>query len=128
MGGKCFSDTKVLKGANPSFARNNILYLIILSRVGCTSMSETHPNGILVKPLFLLLSRLSPLWCRPYLVNLLPCLSRITKRQEETVQETLAAAIPKIMSALGNFANDGEIKVSSSPVSCVSVRGISPPP
>lgn len=30
------------------------------------------------------------------------------------MQETLAAAIPKIMSALGNFANDGEIKVSDS--------------
>ncbi|XP_041641127.1 huntingtin isoform X2 [Cheilinus undulatus] len=52
-----------------------------------------------------------PQKCRPYLVNLLPCLSRITKRQEETVQETLAAAIPKIMSALGHFANDGEVKV-----------------
>ena len=48
---------------------------------------------------------------RPYLVNLLPCLTRITKRQEETVQETLAAAMPKIMAALGQFANDGEIKV-----------------
>ncbi|XP_033945356.1 huntingtin isoform X1 [Pseudochaenichthys georgianus] len=52
-----------------------------------------------------------PQKCRPYLVNLLPCLSRITKRQEESVQETLAAAMPKIMSALGHFANDGEIKV-----------------
>uniref|UniRef100_G3Q318 Huntingtin n=1 Tax=Gasterosteus aculeatus aculeatus TaxID=481459 RepID=G3Q318_GASAC len=52
-----------------------------------------------------------PQKCRPYLVNLLPCLSRITKRQEETVQETLAAAMPKIMGALGHFANDGEIKV-----------------
>lgn len=50
---------------------------------------------------------------RPYLVNLLPCLTRITKRQEETVQETLAAAMPKIMVALGHFANDGEIKVIS---------------
>lgn len=50
---------------------------------------------------------------RPYLVNLLPCLTRITKRQEETVQETLAAAMPKIMAALGNFANDSEIKVST---------------
>jgi len=28
------------------------------------------------------------------------------------VQETLAAAMPKIMAALGHFANDGEIKVS----------------
>ncbi|XP_026214662.1 huntingtin isoform X2 [Anabas testudineus] len=52
-----------------------------------------------------------PQKCRPYLVNLLPCLTRITKRQEETVQETLAAAMPKIMLALGHFANDGEIKV-----------------
>ncbi|KAM3623028.1 uncharacterized protein V6R79_006105 [Siganus canaliculatus] len=52
-----------------------------------------------------------PQKCRPYLVNLLPCLARITKRQEESVQETLAAAIPKIMSALGHFANDSEIKV-----------------
>ncbi|XP_061130026.1 huntingtin isoform X3 [Syngnathus typhle] len=52
-----------------------------------------------------------PQKCRPYLVNLLPCLTRITKRQEETVQETLASGIPKIMAALGHFANDGEIKV-----------------
>lgn len=52
-----------------------------------------------------------PQKCRPYLVNLLPCLTRITKRQEEMVQETLAVAMPKIMAALGHFANDGEIKV-----------------
>ncbi|XP_064420262.1 huntingtin isoform X1 [Latimeria chalumnae] len=52
-----------------------------------------------------------PQKCRPYLVNLLPCLTRISKRPEEAVQETLAAAIPKIMAALGNFANDSEIKV-----------------
>ncbi|CAM4482916.1 unnamed protein product [Leuciscus chuanchicus] len=52
-----------------------------------------------------------PQKCRPYLVNLLPCLTRITKRQEETVQETLSSSIPKIMSALGHFANDGEIKM-----------------
>uniref|UniRef100_A0A670JRY6 Huntingtin n=1 Tax=Podarcis muralis TaxID=64176 RepID=A0A670JRY6_PODMU len=52
-----------------------------------------------------------PLKCRPYLVNLLPCLTRVSKRSEESVQETLAAAIPKIMAAFGNFANDNEIKV-----------------
>ncbi|NWU79596.1 HD protein, partial [Onychorhynchus coronatus] len=52
-----------------------------------------------------------PQKCRPYLVNLLPCLTRISKRPEESVQETLAAAIPKIMAAFGNFANDSEIKV-----------------
>ncbi|XP_068926815.1 huntingtin isoform X1 [Petaurus breviceps papuanus] len=52
-----------------------------------------------------------PQKCRPYLVNLLPCLTRISKRTEESVQETLASAIPKIMASFGNFANDNEIKV-----------------
>ncbi|XP_075848995.1 huntingtin isoform X5 [Microcebus murinus] len=47
----------------------------------------------------------------PYLVNLLPCLTRTSKRPEESVQETLAAAVPKIMASFGNFANDNEIKV-----------------
>ncbi|EPY80841.1 hypothetical protein CB1_000531010 [Camelus ferus] len=52
-----------------------------------------------------------PQKCRPYLVNLLPCLARASKRPEESVQETLAAAVPKIMASFGNFANDSEIKV-----------------
>ncbi|XP_040822385.1 huntingtin [Ochotona curzoniae] len=52
-----------------------------------------------------------PQKCRPYLVNLLPCLTRTSKRPEESVQETLATAVPKIMAAFGNFANDNEIKV-----------------
>ncbi|XP_066242929.1 huntingtin isoform X4 [Saccopteryx leptura] len=52
-----------------------------------------------------------PQKCRPYLVNLLPCLTRTSRRPEESVQETLAAAIPKIMASFGNFANDNEIKV-----------------
>ncbi|XP_013013172.2 huntingtin isoform X3 [Cavia porcellus] len=52
-----------------------------------------------------------PQKCRPYLVNLLPCLTRTSKRPEESVQETLAAAVPKIMASFGNFANDNEIKV-----------------
>uniref|UniRef100_A0A4W3JTK9 Huntingtin n=1 Tax=Callorhinchus milii TaxID=7868 RepID=A0A4W3JTK9_CALMI len=52
-----------------------------------------------------------PQKCRPYLVNLLPCLARISKRPEEAVQETLANSVPKIMAALGNFANDSEIKM-----------------
>ncbi|KAM8804110.1 huntingtin [Rhynchonycteris naso] len=52
-----------------------------------------------------------PQKCRPYLVNLLPCLTRTSKRPEEPVQETLAAAIPKMMASFGNFANDNEIKV-----------------
>ncbi|KAL7976412.1 hypothetical protein Chor_015476 [Crotalus horridus] len=52
-----------------------------------------------------------PQKCRPYFVNLLPCLTRVSRRPEESVQETLAAAMPKIMAAFGNFANDGDIKV-----------------
>ncbi|XP_066488921.1 huntingtin [Tiliqua scincoides] len=52
-----------------------------------------------------------PQKCRPYFVNFLPCLTRVSKRPEESVQETLAAAIPKIMAAFGNFAYDNEIKV-----------------
>ena len=44
-------------------------------------------------------------------MNLLPCLTRTSKRPEESVQETLAAAVPKIMASFGNFANDNEIKV-----------------
>ncbi|XP_021116025.1 huntingtin isoform X3 [Heterocephalus glaber] len=52
-----------------------------------------------------------PQKCRPYLVNLLPCLTRTSRRPEESVQETLAAAIPKIMASFGNFANDNEIKI-----------------
>ncbi|KAM6440076.1 huntingtin isoform 3-T3 [Liasis olivaceus] len=52
-----------------------------------------------------------PQKCRPYFINLLPCLTRVSRRPEESVQETLAAAIPKIMAAFGNFANDSDIKV-----------------
>lgn len=62
---------------------------------------------------------------RPYLVNLLPCIARITKRQEESVQETLAAAMPKIMAALGHFANDGEIKVfTQKPKHCGTICAV----
>ncbi|XP_014662838.1 PREDICTED: huntingtin-like [Priapulus caudatus] len=52
-----------------------------------------------------------PQKCRPYIVNLLPCVARISKRPEESVQETLAAAMLKIFPVLGKFTNDGEVKV-----------------
>ncbi|GFO37998.1 huntingtin-like [Plakobranchus ocellatus] len=51
-----------------------------------------------------------PQKCRPYIVNLLPCIARICRREEEAVQETLSAAMPKICSALMPFANDTEVK------------------
>ncbi|XP_067133027.1 huntingtin isoform X2 [Centruroides vittatus] len=53
-----------------------------------------------------------PQKCRPYTMNLLPCLIKISQRiEEEAVQETLAVAIGKIMPVLGKFTNDLEIKL-----------------
>ncbi|KAK7109044.1 hypothetical protein V1264_013160 [Littorina saxatilis] len=51
-----------------------------------------------------------PQKCRPYIVNLLPYIARICRREEETVQETLSNSMPKICSALMGFANDSEVK------------------
>ena len=46
--------------------------------------------------------------CRPYVVNLLPLMSKIAKRKEENVHETLADSLPKIFAILGKgaFIND----------------------
>lgn len=50
---------------------------------------------------------------RPYTVNLMPSLAKICQRRdEESVQETLAVAISKLMPVLGQFTNDKEVKVS----------------
>lgn len=51
------------------------------------------------------------LFIRPYIVNLLPYIARICRREEEAVQETLSNSMPKICSALMAFANDSEVKV-----------------
>ncbi|XP_076466851.1 LOW QUALITY PROTEIN: huntingtin-like [Babylonia areolata] len=51
-----------------------------------------------------------PQKCRPYIVNLLPYIARICRREEEAVQETLSNSMPKICSALMAFANDSEVK------------------
>ncbi|XP_050396465.2 huntingtin [Patella vulgata] len=51
-----------------------------------------------------------PLKCRPYIVNLLPCLTRICQRDEEAVQDTLGIAMSKICPSLMGFANDTEVK------------------
>ncbi|XP_066278562.1 huntingtin-like isoform X2 [Branchiostoma lanceolatum] len=52
-----------------------------------------------------------PQKCRPYVVNLLPCFNRICRRQEDSVQETLANSLKKTFPVLGSFTNDAEIKV-----------------
>lgn len=55
---------------------------------------------------------IKPQKCRPYTVNLLPCLAKICQRvNEELVQETLAVAVTKVMPVLGQFTNDKEIKM-----------------
>lgn len=41
----------------------------------------------------------------------MPCLIQISKRTEESVQETLANAVPKIFKALGSFTSDRDVKV-----------------
>lgn len=48
---------------------------------------------------------------RPYIVNLLPCLARICRREDEGIQETLLGAMIKICPALMAFATDTEVKV-----------------
>jgi hypothetical protein len=44
-------------------------------------------------------------------MNLIPCIIHIARRTEEPVLETLAAAMPKIFKALGNFTSDNDVKV-----------------
>ncbi|KAL5022595.1 hypothetical protein ScPMuIL_001750 [Solemya velum] len=51
-----------------------------------------------------------PQKCRPYIVNLLPCLSRICQRDGEAIQETLLISMQKICPALMGFANESEVK------------------
>lgn len=44
--------------------------------------------------------------------SLAPCIIKIAGRSEEAVLETLASALPKILSSLGPFINDNETKVN----------------
>lgn len=56
-----------------------------------------------------LAAKIRPQKCRPYVENLLPCLVKIARRQEEVVHEALAVAIPRIFQALGSFTQEKEI-------------------
>lgn len=51
-----------------------------------------------------------PVKGKPYVVNLLPCLVSVAERSEEQIHETLANSLPKIMSALGCFMTDNDVK------------------
>ena len=44
-------------------------------------------------------------------MNLMPCLTRTCKREDEGIQETLLQAMMKICPALMVFATDTEVKV-----------------
>ena len=59
------------------------------------------------------------LYFRPYIANLLPCLGRICKREEEGVQDTLMSTMQKICPALMMFANDTEVKVIGKTAKCL---------
>ena len=52
-----------------------------------------------------------PQKCRPYVVNLLPCLIKVARRKEETIHETLADTIPRLFGVIGKFVNDNEMKL-----------------
>lgn len=48
---------------------------------------------------------------KAYINNLVPCIVKISERSEESLLETLAESLPKIMESLGCFTSDNEIKV-----------------
>ncbi|XP_044753476.1 huntingtin isoform X2 [Coccinella septempunctata] len=47
---------------------------------------------------------------KPYILHLFPSLIRIIERPEESIHETLASSLPKIIEVLGPFATDNDIK------------------
>ncbi|XP_045472991.1 huntingtin [Harmonia axyridis] len=47
---------------------------------------------------------------KPYIVHMFPSLMRIIERSEESVHETLASSLPKIIEVLGPFTTDNDIK------------------
>lgn len=49
---------------------------------------------------------------KAYINNLVPCIVKISERSEESIHETLANSLTKIMESLGCFTSDSEIKVS----------------
>ncbi len=58
-----------------------------------------------------LAKHIRPAKCRPYLVNLLPCLEALALRSEEAIHETLAQAFPSLFSVLGPHSNDNEVRL-----------------
>ncbi|XP_072177779.1 huntingtin-like [Diadema setosum] len=51
-----------------------------------------------------------PQKCRPYVINLLPSIARISRRPEDIVQEALMTFLVKTLPVLGSFLTDTEVK------------------
>ena len=98
---------------------NRVIKCLSTTNVGRLQVDlfkEIKKNGSVrcVKSALVKFSELSPFIrpqkCRAYVVNLLPCLNKIARRNEESLHETLAECLPKLFRVLGNFTNDNEIK------------------
>ena len=99
---------------------NRVIKCLSATNVGRLQVDlfkEIKKNGSVrcVKSALVKFSELAPFIrpqkCRAYVVNLLPCLNKIARRNEESLHETLAECLPKLFRVLGNFTNDGEIKL-----------------
>ncbi|XP_037081657.1 huntingtin-like [Pollicipes pollicipes] len=55
-------------------------------------------------------NRIRPQKRRAYVVNLFPCVVRLSRRTEPALQESLSAALVKMAPVLGVFFTDGEVK------------------
>nr|XP_045607422.1 huntingtin-like isoform X3 [Procambarus clarkii] len=111
------SDPDVRMNANESL--NRVIRSLSETQLGKIQVElykEIKKNGS-VRSLRAALSRFAAL-ChhirpqkgRAYVQNLLPYVTRMARRPEEPLLETLAAALEKIMPTLGHFTNDNEIK------------------
>lgn len=50
---------------------------------------------------------------KPYVANLFPSLIKTSERTEESVHETLALSLPRILKVLGCFTTENEMKVNT---------------
>ena len=68
---------------------------------------------------------IKPQKCRAYVMNLLPLLISIFKREEESIQESLITSVPKIVSVLGPFFSETELHSFLSTLFTILVSKIS---
>ncbi|KAG7155913.1 Huntingtin-like [Homarus americanus] len=102
------SDPDVRMNANESL--NRVIRSLSETQLGKIQVElykEIKKNGS-VRSLRAALSR--PQKGRAYVQNLLPYVTRMARRPEEPLLETLAVSLEKIMPTLGHFTNDNEIK------------------